>query len=145
PIEGKRAPGRTGAPEGPLGADPDAPVGDSEQLGLFLCQGRDQLLGSDAPLRLAHGEPLQSQPRHLAPALLLDPGPLLAEHLLHLNLAHRPRRGQPHRLTPGHLQPPPPPPVPPGPPPPAPAAPGASAAPPLRPSPDRSGRLGRKT
>jgi hypothetical protein len=106
PVEGERAARRAGAPERALAADPDAPIGDVEPLGLLLGEGRNELPSADSRLRLADREPVQSQPRHLAPPLLLDPGPLIAKHALHLDLAHRAWRGQPRRLTPRHLQPP---------------------------------------
>src|ERR1700751_1386837 len=54
PVEGERAPGRAGAPERALTADPDALEADAELLGLLLGDGRDELPGGDARRRLAY-------------------------------------------------------------------------------------------
>src|SRR5207302_1523470 len=94
PVERERASRRAGSPERALGTDVDAAEGDAERLGLLVCDRGDELARGRARFRLAHGARAQAEPRDLAGALLLDPGPLLLEHLLDLGPAHPPRHGQ---------------------------------------------------
>src|SRR5512132_2538424 len=77
PVEREGAACRARAPKRPLAADPDPLVCDSDPLSFLFGKRRNELTRTDARLRLAYREPLETQPWHLAPPLLLDPPPLL--------------------------------------------------------------------
>lgn len=101
PVEGERPLRGARAPDRALAADPDPLVGDSKLHRLLLGDPRHEPPGAGARRRLADRVTLQSQPRHLTTPLRLYPSPLIAQHPLHLNRAHRARHGQLHRPTPG--------------------------------------------
>ena len=73
PVEGKRAPGRARAPEGPLPSDPNAFERDADALGLLTGERRDDLSRADACLGLGDRALLESEPPYLAPLLLDNP------------------------------------------------------------------------
>jgi hypothetical protein len=103
PIEGKRAPRRARAPQGPLSSDPDPPVRDTDTPGLLLGQLRDEPPRSDPPLSLAHVELIEAEARHLAALLLLDPPTPVRKDTIDLCLAHPLRNDKPRRPVPWNL------------------------------------------
>jgi hypothetical protein len=108
PVEGECAAGGARAPQCPLAADPDPPVGDAELIGLALGHGRDNRPCAIARVRLADGKPLEPEPRYLAPPSFLDPQAPLGEHTLHVLAGGRARHGESRRPAPRHLEAPPP-------------------------------------
>src|SRR5215216_6377507 len=108
PVEREGAACRARAPERALPRDSNSLVRDAEALALLLGERANELARGHACLGLAHGEALEPQSRDLSPSLLFNPGALLDEQAVDIYSGHPPWHGEPRRLAPRHLQPPPP-------------------------------------
>jgi hypothetical protein len=104
PVERECAARGTRAPQCPLGADPDPPVGDADPPGLCIGDLCDQPPRPATPIRFAQCDFVQPEARYLAAALLLDPPPPIPKYLLDLPPSHPLWNDKPDRLTPASLQ-----------------------------------------